>query len=471
MIEYGHQRGKEKKKMAYNFIECNREQKYLMPPSLKEWLPEGDLSWFVIDAVEEMDLQEFYIRYREDGWGRAAFNPKMMVSLLLYAYSVGERSSRRIESFCERDVGFRIVTANQKPDHSTLSRFRKECEKELEGLFARILKMCAEAKMVKVGKIALDGTKMDANASLSSNRTQKSIEEEVKKILREASEIDEEEDRLYGKTRRGNELPEEMRTRASRLKRLRECKERLERQAREAAGKRQEKIDNRQREELEEGKKKRCRKPKMPEEVLNKESKANATDPESRIMKTRTGYVQGYNAQAVVTEGQIILAAELTQEENDVNQLHSMFNKAKENVNEAGIKDKFRSGLVDAGYFSERNIEKEFPDNLELFSATKKDWKQRKAMREEKSPRGRIPVGLSIRDQMERKLLTKRGKQLYRKRGQMIEAVFGQIKGARGIDRFFRRGINACASEWKWKLICATHNLLKLFRSGKASWA
>ena len=145
--------------MAYNFIECNREQQYLMPPSVKEWLPEGDLSWFVIDAVEQMELKEFYSKYRGDGCGRAAFNPKMMVSLLLYGYSLGERSSRRIEIFCERDVGFRVVTANQKPDHSTISRFRKKYEKELEGLFIKVLKMCAEAKMLKVGTIALDGSK------------------------------------------------------------------------------------------------------------------------------------------------------------------------------------------------------------------------------------------------------------------------------------------------------------------------
>ncbi|MDR4509207.1 MAG: transposase [Candidatus Brocadiaceae bacterium] len=401
----------------------------------------------------------WWIRYREDGWGRAAFNPSMMVSLLLYAYCVGERSSRKIEYYCQRDVGFRIITANQKPDHSTISRFRKEYEEELSGLYVQVLRMCAEAGMVKVGKIALDGTKMEANASLASNRTERYIEEEVKRIFQEAAEIDEEEDRRYGKGKRGDELPEEMRNRQRRLKRLRECKERLERQGQESVREQQEKVEKIEREEFEEGKKKRGRKPKMPEEVMSKESKANVTDPESRIMKARRGYVQGYNAQAVVTQEQIIVAAELTQEENDVNQLHVMFKKAKEHVSEVGIKDTFRAGLVDAGYFSEGNMKKDFPDKLELFCATKKDWKQRKAMREGKSPRGRIPVGLSVREQMERKLLTKRGKQLYRKRGQMIEAVFGQIKGARGIDRFVRRGLNACASEWK--LICATHNLWK----------
>ena len=467
MIYLGHQ-DERRKKMAYNFIECNREQQYLMPPSVKEWLPEGDLSWFVIDAVGQMELKEFYSKYRVDGCGRAAFNPKMMVSLLLYGYSLGERSSRRIEIFCERDVGFRVVTANQKPDHSTISRFRKKYEKELEGLFIKVLKMCTEAKMLKVGTIALDGTKMEANASLSSNRTEKYIEAEVKKIFEEAEQRDKEEDNLYGKTKRGDELPEEMRSRSS-LKRLKECKERLEREAIEATEKQQEKIDIRRQEESEQGKKKRGRKPKLPEDMKNKKARANITDPASRIMKTRIGYVQGYNAQAVVTEEQIILAADITQEENDVNQLHPMLNKVKDNIRCVGIEDKLRSGLVDAGYWSEGNLKKELPDELELFAATKKDWKQRKEIREQKAPRGRIPEGLSKREQMERKLLTKRGKQLYSKRGQMIESVFGQIKDARGISRFLRRGLNACASEWK--LICATHNLLKLFRSGKASWA
>jgi len=273
----------------------------------------------------------FYKKYRADGCGRSAFNPKMMVVLLLYGYSLGERSSRRLEILCERDVGFRVVAANQKPDHSTISRFRKKYEKELEGLFVNVLKMCADANMLKVGTIALDGTKMEANASLSSNRTDKYIESEVKKIFDEAEQRDREEDNLYGKTNRGDELPEELRSRFSRLKRLKECKDRREREAEEA-------------------------------------------------------------------------------------------------------------------------IEK-----------------QRKEIREQEAPRGRIPEGLSKRELMERKLLTKRGKWQYSKRGQMIESVFGQIKDVRGIKRFLRRGLHACASEWK--LICATHNLLKLFRSGKAGWA
>jgi len=454
--------------MAYNFISCDRGQKYLLPPSLLEWLPEGDLTWFILDAVEQMEVEDFYKKHRSDGWGRAAFEPSMMVSLLLYGYCMGERSSRRIEQLCERDIGFRVIAANQRPDHSTIARFRKEHEKELEKLFTEVLKLCAEAGLVKVGIVALDGTKMKAHAALSSNRTQKHIEEEVEKMLEEAASKDAEEDRKFGKDKRGDELPEELRGRQSRLIRLKECKERLEREATEVVASQQRRIDEREAEEAETGRKKRGRKPKEPEEVKNKEAKANITDPESRIMKGRVGYVQGYNGQAVVTEGQIIVAAELTQEENDVQQLDPMVKKAGENLIEVGVKEEMGVGVADAGYWSEANVKDASGTMPELLIAMKKDWKQREAIREQEPPRGRIPDGLSERERMERKLLTKRGKRLYSKRGQMIEAVFEQIKEVRRMRRFIRRGLSACASEWK--LMCATHNLLKLFRSGKACW-
>ena len=178
--------------MGYNFIECNREQVYLLPPSLKEWLPEGHLAWFVLDAVGQMDLKGFYGKYREDGWGSAAYDPSMMVALLLYAYSLGERSSRQIERLCEVDIAFRVISANRKPDYSTTCRFRKGNEKELEGIFISVLRLCAEAGLVKVGVVALDGTKMKANAALASNRTRDHIEEEVKKMLAEAAAKDKE---------------------------------------------------------------------------------------------------------------------------------------------------------------------------------------------------------------------------------------------------------------------------------------
>jgi len=446
--------------MAYNFHPVNRKQMYLMPPSIQDWLPEDDLAWFVLDATSQMELSKFYAKYRSDGWGHVAFEPSMMVSLLLYAYCVGERSSRKIEWLCRRDIAFRVITANQVPDHSTICRFRKSNEKELAELFTEVLRLCAKAGLVKVGIVALDGTKIKANASLSSNRTYESIRQEVERMLKEADEVDAEEDRLYGPLRSGYELPAELSDRRSRLARLRECKERLERESAEESAKQKEKIEEREKEEERTGKKRRGRKPKEPQEVPKEEAKANVTDPESRIMKTRSGYIQGYNAQAVVTEEQIIVAAEVTQEENDVQQLHPMLKSASENLVVAGVEENIGIVLADAGYCSEANLAEMAPESPDLIIAVKKEWKQRKE--EEPAPRGRIPKGLTARERMERKLRTKRGKFLYKKRSPMVEPPFGHIKAARGCDVFMRRGGEACDSEWK--LVCATGNLLKLWR-------
>ena len=291
--------------MSYNLIECNREQMYLMPVSLEDWLPEGHLAWFILDAVEAIDLSRFYLKYRVDGWGRAAYDPQMMVSLLLYAYCLGVRSSRQIERACEMDVAFRVITANQKPDYSTVCRFRSQNEEELGMLFTQVLRLCAEAGLVKVGVVALDGTKVKANASLSANRTEEHIEAEVKKMLVEAREKDEEEDRLFGKDSRGDEIPEGLKDRRTRLARLQECRERLAREKEEKVQCQVEKIEKRQVEEEAMGHKKRGRKLKELTKVVQEEakSKANVTDPDSRIMKTRAGYIQGYNAQAMVDRG------------------------------------------------------------------------------------------------------------------------------------------------------------------------
>jgi hypothetical protein len=186
-------------------------------------------------------------------------------------------------------------------------------------------------------------------------------------------------------------------------------------------------------------------------------------------MKTRAGYVQGYNAQAVVTADQVIVAADVTQEENDKQQLHPMLEQAQAELSEAGVEDKVGTALQDAGYWSEKNILEADPEGPELLIATTKDWKQRKALREKGPPRGRIPKELSILERMERKLRTKRGWGLYKQRGCVVEPVFGQIKHGRGCDHFMRRGHSAVQSEWR--LIAATHNLLKLWRSGKCAWA
>jgi len=391
----------------------------------------------------------------------------MMIALLVYAYSNGIQSSRSIERLCERDIGFKVIAGDEKPDHTTIARFRQDNGKAIEELFTEALKLCRKAGLVKVGLVALDGTKIKANAALEANRSYEHIESEVKRMLAEAESKDAEEDKPYGKDKRGDELPEELQDRGKRLARLKECKARLEQErAEKEVAKQKEKIEQRHEQESESGQKKRGRKPKEPDAVTKADAKANVTDPDSRIMKTRTGYVQGYNGQAVVTENQIIIAAELTREENDVKQLVPMIEQAEENIAALEFNDKgIGVVLADAGYCSDTNMENAGPDGPECLIATRKDWKQRQVLRETEPPRGRIPEGLSLRERMERKLLTKRGRALYKKRGQIVEPVFGQIKTCRGIQHFMRRGFEACAQEWK--LICATHNLLKLWRSGK----
>lgn len=449
--------------MGYNFYPVDRDQPFLFPPSLRDWLPANDPVWFVIDAVGGMDLSAFYAKYRPDGAGATAYEPSMMVCLLIYAYCHGERSSRKIEWLCERDVAFRVIAANRAPDHSSICRFRSVHEEALGALFLEVLTLCAKAKLVKLGVVALDGTKMKGAAALEANRTEEGLEAEVRKILREAKARDEEEDRLYG-NKRGDELPEELRTKKGRLERLAQCREQLAKEKAEAASKQQGKLDRRAKEEKETGQKKRGRKPKPPGATKKDPPKANVTDPESRIMKTRSGYVQGYNGQIAVTKEQIVIAAEVTQEANDVRQLEPMVELARRNAR-AVMPDgacELGSVLCDAGYWSEGNASYAKDAGPDFHIATNKDWKQRKALREAPPPRGRIPRGLSERDRMERKLLTRAGRALYKKRGCTVEPVFGQVKSANGFDRFSRRGKQACQNEWKF--FFATYNLMKLWR-------
>lgn len=447
--------------MAHNFMPINREQMYLLPPSLREWVPEDDPVWFVIESVEAMDLSAFYAEYNAEGVGGKAYHPEMMVALLLYAYCQGERSSRRIERLCARDVAYRVASANQQPDHTSVARFRQRHEAALSGVFSEVLKQVKKAGLLRVGVVALDGTKIKANASLSANRTEDGLEAEVRRMLKEAAETDAAEDRLYGDDVPGR-LPEGFRTKKDRLERLAAAREEIAREKAEAVKAQEEKLAQREAEEESEGRKKRGRKPKAPEDCAPRDLKANVTDPESRIMKARAGYLQGYNAQVAVTRDQFIVAAELTQDRNDVQQLVGMVGKVRENLAEARVEESVGTVLADAGYWSEANVQGLKPGDPELLVATTKDWKQRKAMREKGAPRGRIPEGLPVRDRMERRLLTKRGKALYALRSQTVEPAIGQLKDVTGLHRFSRRGRSACDSELKFT--AAAHNLLKLWR-------
>jgi hypothetical protein len=360
-------------------------------------------------------------------------------------------------------VAFRVITANRVPDHTSICRFRSNHEEALGGLFVDVLRLCAKAKLVKLGLVALDGTKMKASAALDANRTEDAVVAEVRKILGEAAAVDEGEDRLYG-DKRGDELPEELRTKEGRLGRLAQCREQLAKEKAEAAAKQQAKLDKRAEEERETGKKKRGRKPKPPGAKKDDPPKANVTDPESRIMKARSGYIQGYNGQIVVTEDQIVIAAEVTQEANDVRQLEPMVELARRNARAVMPEGEGELGSVlgDAGYWSDANAAYAKDAGPDFHIATTKDWKQRKAAREAPPPRGRIPKDISARDRMERKLLTKAGRAKYRARGRTVEPVFGQVKSAGGFERFSRRGLEACRNEWRFNL--AAFNLQKLWR-------
>ena len=451
--------------MAHNYTECNRDQLYLLPPSMKDWLPENHLAWFVMDAVEQMDLSAFHAAHRMDGRGQKAHHPEIMLAVLLYAYCQGERSSRKIERLCQESVPYRILAADSAPDHCAFARFRQRHAKAMKSLFVEILRLCAEAGLVKAGKVNLDGTKMKANASLAANRTEKALSEEIERMLAEAETKDIEEDETFGKNKRGDEFPEGLRSRESRRARLQEARERLvcERLKTEEAQRRT--LEERARKEEETGKTMRGRPPKSVGEVgrAQEKRKANATAPETRILKTRSGYVQGFNAQAACTDEQIILSADVTDQENDQGLYHPMMEQAQKSATmvlgeEEG---KINLGRADAGYCNEADLEREC--DHEILMATKKDWKRRKQMREEPRPRGRIPKSLSATERMERKLRTKRGSKEYRKRSQTIEPVFGQIKSGRGIDAFYGRELVSAQGEWN--LICGTNNLLKLFRS------
>jgi transposase len=283
--------------VAPNFLLCDRDQELLLPPSLREWLPEDHLAWFVLDAVEEMDLSAFYSAYREDGWG-AAFDPQMMVALLLYSYAIGERSSRGIERRCREDIAFRVITANQIPDHATIARFRARHEGALADTFVQVLALCARAGLVSVGVVALDGSLLAGNASPGATRTYASIREEVERMLAEAARADAAEDERLGDAR-GDELPAELVDPRSRRERLRRCKERVDHAQADEQAAHEANLAWRAAWEAEHGRRLAGRKPTPPDPPALEARKINTSDPDTRLMKRAGGRsVQGYNARS-----------------------------------------------------------------------------------------------------------------------------------------------------------------------------
>ena len=445
--------------MAYNFVAPERDQLYLLPPSLSDWLPEDHLAWFVLDCVEEMDLASFYAEYREDGWGGAAHHPKTMVALLVYAYCLGVRSSRQIERACHVDVAFRVICAGLFPDHTTIARFRQRHEGALKSIFTASLRLCAKAGMTSVGIVALDGTKMAANASMSANRTKQTIDDAVEEMFADAEAADEVEDAEFGDAR-GDEPPATLRGRADRKRRFKQAKELLDKELAQERKAHEAHLEERAAEEERRGKKLRGRKPKAPKDKAGaKEKKVNTTDPTSKVMSTAKGFLQGYNAQAVANEEQVIVAAEVTDEQNDLGQLHPMIDATEASLAQAGIEDRPGKLLADAGYCSEENLADLDDDDPDTYVATRN-------MKKNQTPRtgrrGPLRNDATLVEKMDRKVSNKSRRALYQKRQHLIEPVFGQIKDGRHIRGFMRRGKAAATSEWK--LVCGTHNLLKLYR-------
>jgi transposase len=464
--------------MPQNFLACDREQELLLPPSLREWLPDDHLAWFVLAAVEEMDLAAFYAVYRRDGHGRAAFDPAMMVALVLYGYATGRRSSRVIERACVEDVAVRVIAANQRPDHCTIARFRRRHEAALAGLFGDVLALCADAGLVGVAVLAVDGTKLHANASRHQNLD---YEEIARQILAEADAVDRAEDERFG-DRRGDELPPELATAQGRRGWLREAKRRLDdkraleakpiprsRPARLQEGKRRLEEDHdvhcraneayeayRARGVMKDGR--RFGMPPTPyTPPATPQGKVNVSDPDSRNVKTPRGYMQGYNAQGVCNEHRIVVAAELNADSPDFGHLEPMVAAAERELTAAGVTHTPRVVVADAGYWHHDQMDQLAGRGITVLVPP--DAGKRKGARPGWDG-GRYAF-------MRRVLATDQGKQLYGKRQVTIEPVFAHTKFNRRIDRFLRRGISACRSEWR--LITATHNLVKLHRHQTAA--
>lgn len=495
--------------MAFHYVSESRDQLFLLPVSMRDWLDEGHLAWFVIEVVDRIDTSAFHARHPNDGPGRPAYDPDVMLALLFYAYGLGVRSSRRIEALCRTDAAFRVIARGATPDHATIARFLVDHEGALQDAFVGVLRLCAAAGLVSVGTIAIDGTKIGSDAALDANRGRVAITAELERlraevgaVLAEARATDAAEDShqtLFGLDR----LPVELGTGKDRLVRLEaalasieaadaaEAQAAAKRVADAAAG-------------AAEGRKLSGRKPKDPHarlaraeadarvvasriaaggrvstrdrraleraerdvaearaavaEATPRDRQANVTDPESRIMKTADGWVQGYNAQAAVNEHQIVVACEVTQDAADVGRYQPMVAATQAALAAVGVAEPIGTVLADAGYWSDDNATAAGPPRL---IATQKDWKQRRAAREAGTTTGPPPEGASALEAMEHRLRTREGAEAYARRSHTVEPVFGNNKENHGWRRFRRRGLAAARSEWA--LMNLTHNLGKLF--------
>ena len=459
--------------MPKAFVTDEIDQTLMMPPSLHDWLPEDHLARFVADLMPSLDLKEFYASYDEkDGRGMAAYHPVMMVRLLVYGYCMGVVSSRQIEKRSYEDVAFRYLSADEHPHYTTINEFRKRHLKALEGLFLQVLKLCQAAGLVKMGHVAIDGTKKQANASkhkaMSYGRMEEAEEKlraQVKELPEQAEATDAAEDE---QERQGvsDKLPAELARRESRLKKIAEAKAALEAEARRKAEEKkaeaEARIGQRRQQEQETGKKTVGRPPQIPDPDQAKPEAAaqrNFTDPDSRIMAdgaNKGSFVQAYNAQiAVDAEAQIIVAADVTQQANDKQQLAPMLEQVEKNTGSKPV-----ASSADNGYWSPEQIADNRVEGIDLHVATGRD---KHGESEETAAAGGTMKAATALEQMKQKLKTGAGRAVYKMRKAIVEPVFGQIKECRRFRRFSLRGFENVRAEWK--LVCLTHNLLKLFRS------
>jgi transposase len=426
--------------MAKTFRPYLPEQDLLLPPSLRDWLPEGHLAYFVSDVVDQLDLSAIEGYYEQEERGYPPYHPGMMVKVLVYGYCVGVFSSRKLQKHLQEDVGFRVLAAGNQPDFRTLSDFRKLHLEALQGLFEQVLQMALELGAVKLGRVAIDGSKVKGNASkhkaMSYGRMkedEKRLKQEVQQLLAEAERTDGEEDARLG-NQSGDELPAELQRREERLQRIRQAKRALEKRIREEAA------------------------AKGDDPASSKpEAKAqyNFTDPESRILKGADGFVQGYNAQiAVESETQLIVGQTITQAANDKQQLLPMIDHVEQ---QAGQRPE--EVVADNGYASEENLEGAEAAQIEVYVAVGRD---KHNQRQSRCPRGPLPKTATRMDRMRRKLKTKVGRAIYATRKTIVEPVFGQIKQAQGFRQFLLRGLKKVQGEWA--LVCMAHNVLKVHR-------
>ena len=444
--------------MSKQFRPWNPDQSFLFPPSPRDWLPENHLVYFLLDVVPQMNLQPILQPYQAEERGQPPYHPTMLTTLLLYGYATGPFSSRRLMSRCETDAAFRVVVGDDIPDFRTISDFRKRHLTALEGLFVEVLKLCAKAGLAKVGRIALDGSKVKANASRHKAMSydymlqeEQRLKEEIQGLLAQAEAADQTEDHTFGRDRRGEELPEELARRESRLSRIQEAKAALEADARQQA--RAAEAERQQQGKPPSGNDPEQAKPEP-------KAQYNFTDPESKIMKvSNKGWDQCLNAQVAVNEHQIILAADVTDETNDKKQVKPMIEQTQANAAAAGVAEKVKEMVADSGFYSEANVEYLKEEDIDPYIATERLKHHEKIAT---APRGRCPQGMTAKQRMARKLRTKKGRERYARRKGMVEPVFGQVKQARGFRQFLLRGRKKMRAEWR--LVSVTHNLLKLWR-------